>query len=91
MNNILEFASEEDREEFINEFRHQADMIKDLQKKLALTEKALELSCKELRDNFCINCDEKTKCLRKEMCEMVLNTYLPSDFKEQAEKELKGE
>lgn len=56
MNNILEFASEEDREEFINEFRHQADMIKDLQEKLALTEKAFDLMslvlCTGARDDL---------------------------------------
>lgn len=56
MNNILEFASEEDREEFINEFRHQADMIKDLQEKLALTERAFDLMslvlCTGARDDL---------------------------------------
>ena len=78
MSNILEFASEEDREEFINEFRHQADMIKDLQEKLALTEKALELACDELRDLNYRTFDNT-------------NIDFEQQFKKQAEKELKGE
>lgn len=65
--------------------------IADLQHRLKVAEIALGKACKKLQDNYCINCDNQTNCSRVEMCEMSLNSYLPSDFKEQAEEEIKGE
>ena len=67
------------------------EYIFDLQHQLEVAEKALELACKQLQDDYCINCDNQTNCSRVEMCERALSIYLPSDFKEQSEKELKGE
>ena len=69
----------------------QDEKIADLQHRLEVADKALENSCKRLQDYYCTTCDNQTNCSRVEMCEMCLSTYLPSDFKEQAEKELKGE
>lgn len=56
-----------------------------------MAEKALENACKRLQDYYCTTCDNQTNCSRVEMCEMSLSTYLPSDFKEEAEEEIKGE
>lgn len=65
--------------------------ITDLQHRLDVAEKALELACKQLQDDYCINCNNQTNCSRVEMCERSLSIYLPSDFKEQAESESKGD
>ena len=65
--------------------------LADLQHRLKVSEISLEKACKQLQDNYCMNCDNETNCSRVEMCEMSLGIYLPSDFKEQAEKEIKGE
>lgn len=65
--------------------------ILDLQHRLEVSERATELACKRLQDDYCINCDNQTNCSKVEMCERALSVYLPSDFKEQAEKEVKGE
>lgn len=65
--------------------------IADLQHRLKVADIALEKACKRLQDYYCTTCDNQTNCSRVEMCEMCLSTYLPSDFKEQAESELKGE
>lgn len=65
--------------------------VADLQHKLEVAERALKKACKQLQDDYCINCDDQKNCSRVEMCEMALSIYLPSDFKEQAEKEVKGE
>lgn len=96
MSSILEFVREEDRETFINEFRHQADMIKDLQEKLALTEKALELACKCIPCKECPHSDGISFCYiasedGSSPNEWECNTAKYSYFIEQAEKELKGE
>ena len=65
--------------------------IADVQHRLEVVDKALENVCKRLQDYYCTTCDNQANCSRVEMCEMSLSIYLPSDFKEQAEKELKGE
>ena len=65
--------------------------LAELQHRLEVAEKALENACKRLQDYYCTTCDNQTNCSRVEMCEMCLSTYLPSDFKEEAEKEIKGE
>lgn len=70
---------------------NQYEQISDLQHRLEVSERATELACKRLQDDYCINCDNQTNCSRVEMCEKALSVYLPSDFKEQAESELKGE
>ena len=75
----------------IDLFNQLDEQIADLQHRLKVAERALELACKQLQDDYCINCDNQTNCSRVEMCEMALSIYLPSDFKEQAEKEVKGE
>lgn len=67
------------------------EQISDLQHRLEVADKALENVCKRLQDYYCTTCDNQTNCSRVEMCEMSLSTYLPSDFKEQAEEEVKGE
>lgn len=65
--------------------------IADLQHRLKVSEMAFENACKRLKDYYCTTCDNQTNCSRVEMCEMSLSTYLPSDFKEEAEEEIKGE
>lgn len=60
-------------------------LITELEEKLALTEKALELACKELRDNSCMQCNS---CNRYEMCDYVLSLYPASYFIKEA-KEIK--
>ena len=55
--------------------------INNLENQLALTEKALELACKELRDISCMQCNS---CNRLEMCNYVLSTYQSSYFIEEA-------
>lgn len=65
--------------------------ISDLQHRLEVSERATKLACKRLQDDYCINCDNQTNCSKVETCERALSVYLPSGFKEQAEKELKGE
>ena len=64
------------------------EQIADLQHRLEVADKALENACKRLQDYYCTTCDNQTNCSRVEMC---LSTYLPSDFKEEAEEEIKGE
>lgn len=66
------------------------EYIYDLQHRLKVVDIALEKACKRLQDYYCTTCDNQINCSRVEMCEMCLSTYLPSDFKEQAESELKG-
>ena len=61
---------------------------KELQDQLALTEKALELACKELRDISCMQCNS---CNRLEMCNYVLSTYPSSYFIEEAKEMMKSE
>lgn len=75
----------------IGELDDQQQQINDLQHRLKVIEKALELAYKRLQDDYCINCDNQTNCSRVEMCERALSVYLPSDFKEQVEKEMRGE
>lgn len=81
MSNILEFASEKDKEEFIEEYKKQADMIKDLQFKLALTEKAFDLMsivlCTGARDD-----------LKRQLGKFVFRKEVKQFFLEQAEKEV---
>lgn len=62
--------------------------IADLEAKLALTEKALELACKELRDISCMQCNS---CNRFEMCDYVLSTYPTSYFIQEAKEKMKSE
>lgn len=50
-------------------------------------ERACELACEELREDYCINCD--LKCDKKEMCDYVLSIYPIDYFYEQAQKEKK--
>lgn len=75
----------------IGELDDQQQQINDLQHRLKVIEKALELAYKRLSDDYCINCDNQTNCSRVEMCERALSVYLPSDFKDQVEKEIEGE
>lgn len=63
--------------------------IADLQHRLDVTEKALELACKKLEDYYCLDCCATTKSSCEERCEKALNRYIPRKFKEQAERELK--
>lgn len=65
-----------------------AEKITDLENQLALTEKALELACKELRDISCMQCNS---CNRFEMCDYVLSTYPSSCFIEEAKEMMKSE
>lgn len=60
----------------------------DLEYQLAITEKALELACKELIDNACIQCNN---CNRYEMCNYVLSLYPTSYFIEEAKEMLENE
>ena len=53
----------------------------EVENKLKLTQKALELACKELRDINCMTCNS---CNRWEMCDYVLSTYPESYFIEEA-------
>lgn len=62
--------------------------IANLEKKLAITETALELACKELIDNACIQCNN---CNRYEMCDYVLSLYPTSYFIEEAKEMLENE
>ena len=66
--------------------RSLTNKITDLEAKLALTEKALELACKELRDDSCMRCNS---CNRLEMCDYVLSLYPTSYFIEEAKESLK--
>lgn len=50
--------------------------------------KALELACKELRDDSCISCNS---CNRLEMCDYVLSLYPASYFIEEAKEMLENE
>lgn len=59
-----------------------------LKKELSISNKALELACKELRDNSCMQCNS---CNRFEMCDYVLSTYPTSYFIEEAEEMMKSE
>ena len=62
-----------------------------LKQQLAITEKALELACKELRDDTCMRCDSCNSCNRLEMCDYVLSLYPTSYFIEQAKEMLENE
>jgi lipid II:glycine glycyltransferase (peptidoglycan interpeptide bridge formation enzyme) len=86
-------------ENYISKLNHQSVMVyaaarnyedkcKLLKDQLALTEKALELACKELRDNSCMQCNS---CNRFEMCDYVLSTYPASYFIEEAKEMMKSE
>ena len=75
-------------EEVFEELRTELRQLADLEAKLAITEKALELACKELRDDSCMRCNS---CNRLEMCDYVLSLYPTSYFIEEAKEMLKNE
>ena len=65
--------------------------ITDLQHEKEVIQKALELACKELRDDTCMRCDSCNSCNRLEMCDYVLSLYPTSYFIEQAKEMLENE
>lgn len=64
------------------------DEIERLEYLLKVSDKALELACKELRDLSCMECNS---CNRFEMCDYVLSTYPASYFIEEAKEKMKSE
>lgn len=53
-----------------------------------ITQSELGKGDKKLQYYYCTTCDTQTNCSR---VEMPLSIYLPSDFKQQVDKEIKGE
>ena len=60
---------------------NKTDEMISLKEENRILKKALELACKELRDDSCMRCNS---CNRLEMCDYVLSLYPTSYFIEEA-------